>query len=114
MPDVPPPFVPDATLAEVAHGWWLELRCACGRLTCWPRALLVDAYGAGASVPAMLARLRCQNCWGRPVAARWVDNLAHCAHGSSHPERRHIPLALPGRMVTVEDAARGTPGARTP
>jgi hypothetical protein len=100
MPDAPPPFVPDATLAEVAPGWWLELRCAsCVRPTRWPRALLVEAYGVEASVPALLARLRCQTCWGRPVTARWVDSPAGGAHGSGCAPKRRVPLALPCRQA---------------
>ena len=89
--------MPDATLAEVAPGWWLELRCGCRRLTYWQVGMLVDAFGAEASVPALLARLRCRDCRRRPVAAELMDNPAHGTHGSNYPDKRRVPLALPGR-----------------
>ena len=98
MPEVPPPFVPDATLADVDPGWWLELVCGgCGRTAYWPRRMLAEAYGARMRVPALLGRLRCRDCRGQPVAAEWVDNPQHGTRGSIYPEKRRVPLALPRR-----------------
>mgnify|MGYP000265226429 CR=1 FL=1 len=52
VPDAdPPPFVPDVTLDLVDAGWWLELRCACGRMTQVPHRLLARAHGPRARVP---------------------------------------------------------------
>ena len=115
MPKAPPPFVPDATLGQVAPGWWLELRCGgCRRLTYWPRRMLVDAFGTGASVPALLVRLRCQDCRGGPVLAGWVDNPSGGAHGSGYAPERRVPLALPCPAVRPARAAssRPTPATR--
>ena len=56
------PFVPDATLDLVDAGWWLELRCACERMTQVPHKLLVKAHGRLSRVPHLLARMRCSQC----------------------------------------------------
>ncbi len=45
------PFVPDATLDLVDAGWWLELRCACGRSAAVPHKLLARRHGPRARVP---------------------------------------------------------------
>ncbi|GAA0574404.1 hypothetical protein GCM10009416_11370 [Craurococcus roseus] len=96
MPDAdPPPFVPDVTLDLVDAGWWLELRCACGRMTQVPHRLLARAHGPRARVPGLLARFRCRTCGGPPVSAEWIDNPAGGAPGSGYPPKRRVPLRLP-------------------
>ncbi len=88
------PFVPDATLDLVDAGWWLELRCACGRSTAIPHKLLVRRHGSRARVPDLLARFRCETCRRRPVLAEWIDNPAGGASGSGYPPAKRVPLAL--------------------
>jgi hypothetical protein len=86
------PFVPDATLDLVDPGWWLELRCGCGRSTYVPHKLLVRAHGRSAWVPHLLSRMRCQQCRRRPILAQWVDRTDG---GPPHyPEPKRVPLAL--------------------
>lgn len=92
MPD-DPPFVPDATLDLVDPGWWLELRCACGRSADVPHKLLARAHGPRASVPGLLARFRCKTCGEPPIAAEWIENAA--GGPPSHPVVRRVPLRLP-------------------
>lgn len=86
------PFVPDATLDLVDAGWWLELRCACGRSASIPHRLLTKRHGARAWVPHLLARFRCDQCHGRPVLAQWVDSAA--GGPPSYPPVKRVPLAL--------------------
>ncbi len=86
------PFVPDATLDLVDAGWWLELRCACGRSATIPHKLLTKRHGAAARVPALLARFRCEACQGRPALAQWVDSAA--GGPPSYPPVKRVPLAL--------------------
>ena len=89
----PPPFVPDATLDLVDPGWWLELRCACGRSADIPHKLLARAHGPRASVPGLLARFRCGTCGGPPITAEWIDNAA--GGPPSYPVVKRVPLRLP-------------------
>ncbi len=87
------PFVPDATLDLVDAGWWLELRCACGRSAAVPHKLLARRHGPRARVPDLLARMRCEACRRRPVLAQWVDSAA--GGPPSYPAVKRVPLALP-------------------
>ncbi len=87
------PFVPDATLDLVDAGWWLELRCACGRSATVPHKLLAKRHGPRARVPELLARMRCEACRRRPVLAQWVDSAA--GGPPSYPAVKRVPLALP-------------------
>ena len=91
------PFVPDATLDLVDARWWLELRCACERMTQIQHKLLARWHGPRARVPALLARFRCETCGRRPVLAEWIDDPRGGAPGSGYPPKRRVPLALPWR-----------------
>ena len=90
------PFVPDATLDLVDAGWWLDLRCTCGRSTSVPHRLLTQRHCARTRVPDLLARLRCSQYGARPASAEWIDNTAGGAFGSGYPPKRQVPLTLPG------------------
>jgi hypothetical protein len=86
------PFVPDATLDLVDAGWWLELRCACGRSAFITHKMLVRAHGPSAWVPHLLGRLRCRTCRRRPILAQWVDDIR--GGPPSYPAPKRVPLAL--------------------
>jgi len=102
-----PPFEPDAASHLVDPGWWLELRCACGRTAQAPRRLLARAHGPRARVPGLLARFRCRTCGGPPVSAERIDDPAGGAPGSGYPPNRRVPLRLPPLPPPPGGAAGG-------
>src|SRR5215212_4641785 len=52
-----PPFDPAEPLSAVP-GWWLEVRCGCGRLRQIPVGLLMRRFGPQVRAPEVVARLR--------------------------------------------------------
>lgn len=68
-----PMRVPDDSLAAWP-GWWLCVRCACGRGVWLPVKLLTRAHGPDARLTAITARLRCSRCGARPTDARMSEN----------------------------------------
>ena len=79
------------TLASHA-GWWLELRCICGRLSRMPIQLLAHQHGPTARLPALVARMRCENCGEPPVLAELIDNPQGGTSGSNYPPAARRPI----------------------
>lgn len=72
--------LPDETLAAWA-GQWLTVACGCGRKVHLPIKMLERQHGAAASLPALVARLRCQMCGGLVTEARMTANPQEEAQG---------------------------------
>ena len=60
-----PPFNPNDLLSDWP-GCFLHIYCRCGRLTHSPVKLLIQKIGDHA-FKAVLSRLHCQSCGGRPA-----------------------------------------------
>ncbi len=61
-----------ARLIEI-NGWWLEVRCTCGRSAALPLRLL-SADERDTQLRTYICRLVCQGCGSRVSSARLVDN----------------------------------------
>ena len=85
IPDPPPPFPADppfaAGLADLA-GWWLEVRCACGRRSFPPLRLMAARYGWQTPLGDLMPRLRCTKCRAPPATVDLVANPADGASGN--------------------------------
>ena len=73
------PPSPD-TLAALM-GWWIEVRCGCGRSTQFPVKLLAREYGPNARPADIVARMRCERCKVPPAQAELIDNPQAGASG---------------------------------
>ncbi len=73
-------------------GWWLELRCGCGRGAAFPVPWLVRDEGGGE--PRLMAEampwLLCASCGALPETVELVD-------GRGAPEGQGCPEGTPGR-----------------
>ena len=77
------------TLAAIM-GWWIEVRCGCGRTTQFPVKLLAREHGPAARPADLVARMRCERCRVPPVQAELIDNPQAGASGyvgSGQPQR---------------------------
>jgi len=66
-------LIPDDNLAAWT-GHWLTVACGCGRKVHVPVKLLVREHGPAASLPALVARMRCKSCNGRVADATMTAN----------------------------------------
>lgn len=74
---MPPPL---DTLAALS-GHWITASCACGRTVHLPVKLLAREHGPETRVAAVVARLRCGKCGGRPIEAELRDDVQTSAPG---------------------------------
>ena len=84
------------TLADFP-GWWVSVRCGCGRSAAIPIRLLVQRHGAGAQPEVLARRMRCSGCGARPAEADLVEHAQAGAAGfvgGGEPQR--VPLVRGG------------------
>ena len=90
MPAMWPPNID--TLAAVM-GWWIEVRCGCGRCRLFPVKLLAAEHGAHARPADLMARMRRERCRTPPVEAALIDDPQAGASGYAGGARQQrLPI----------------------
>lgn len=72
---------PDIDTLAAMTGWWIEVRCSCGRATMFPVKLLARKHGETARAADLVARMRCGQCGTPPAEATLVDDPQAGASG---------------------------------
>lgn len=72
-----------ATVADLS-GWWLEVRCSCGKsgTKLLPFRLLAARHGWDTTLANIVHRLRCNECGARPASLAIVEDASAGAIGS--------------------------------
>jgi hypothetical protein len=80
-------------------GWWLAVRCGCGRVAQLEVDALARRYGPGAGIEPITTRLRCTRCGQAPR-----DFALTPPRAPPRPERSagFVPRALGIDLVTTE------------
>lgn len=85
------------------------MRCGCGRSAVLPLRRLIHRHGAAARLPALIARMRCEGCGGRPVEATLLNNPQWGAPGYvGSGIRDEQPVPLPDGGEAAGEAPRSS------